>query len=129
MILLHHVLRVEVRDRLEGVEGHQGAAGMCVKHLELVPGLQTLQHCSNKGRKTLTSQSNVLFNVPFPSLGKSVTCCWSHRVDFSEVIVGVELLFLSEEGSDVSLQGIIQRRRRGGSLDRTLHLTERMGRK
>lgn len=54
-----------------------------------------------------------------------VTCCWSHRVDFSEVIVSVELVFLSEEGPDVSLQGIIQSCRRGGSLDKTFHLNDR----
>lgn len=38
-----------------------------------------------------------------------VTCGWSHWVDLSEVIVGVQLVFLSEEGLNISVQWIIQR--------------------
>lgn len=51
MILHHHILGVQVWDRLEGVEGHQGASSMGVEHLLSVSGLQTLQHCRDKEAK------------------------------------------------------------------------------
>lgn len=44
VILQHHILGVQVWNRLEGVEGHQGASSMGVEHLQSVSGLQTLQH-------------------------------------------------------------------------------------
>lgn len=48
MVLLHHIQRVQVWDWLEGVESHQGASSMSVKHLHAVPGLQTFQHYKRK---------------------------------------------------------------------------------
>ncbi len=48
MILLHHIQRVQVRNGLEGVEGDQRAASMCVEDLCAVPGLQTFQHCQTQ---------------------------------------------------------------------------------
>lgn len=51
VILHHHILGVQVWNRLEGVKGHQGASSMGVKHLPSVPGLQTLQHCRDKEGK------------------------------------------------------------------------------
>lgn len=43
MVLSHQLWRVELRDRLEGVQSHQGAASVGVECVCHVPGLQTPQ--------------------------------------------------------------------------------------
>lgn len=43
MVLSHQLWRVELRDGLEGVQSHQGAAGVGVERVGHVPGLQTPQ--------------------------------------------------------------------------------------
>ena len=43
MVLSHQLGRVELRDGLEGVHSHQGAAGVGVECVGHVPGLQTPQ--------------------------------------------------------------------------------------
>lgn len=43
VVLFHQIWRVELRDRLEGVQSHQGAASIGVECVCHVPGLQTPQ--------------------------------------------------------------------------------------
>lgn len=65
VILLHHILGVQVWNRLEGVKSHQGASSMSVKHLQPVPGLQTLKYYRNKeGRWSFQSKMyNLLYQT------------------------------------------------------------------
>lgn len=57
----------------------------------------------------LLGQLHLVWDVENWVVSAGVTCCWSHWVDFSEVIVSVQLVFLSEEGLNISVQWIIQR--------------------
>lgn len=51
VVLPHHIQWVEAWDWLEGVQSHQGASSIGVKHLQNVPGLQTFQHYSRESIK------------------------------------------------------------------------------
>lgn len=59
MIFPHHIQRIQMRDGLKGVESDQRAAGMCVKHLCTVPGLQTFKDCK-KTAKITCAETNAI---------------------------------------------------------------------
>lgn len=53
-----------------------------------------------------------------------LTSCWGYWVDFGEIVISMELVFVSEEGLNFSLHCVIQGSLRRTGFDDSFHLCE-----